>query len=243
MMLVVASLLAVVQVQPVDQWPQHSRSRPQPPVVTPAPQPLPAPAPAGAVILFDGKSLDGWRQKGSGSPAGWKVENGYMEVVPGSGDVESVHRFGDAQLHIEYMTPSPASGQDQDRGNSGVFLMGIYEVQVLDSYRNSTYPDGQNAAIYGQFPPRVNASRPPGQWQSFDITFHAPRFDAAGTPIAPARMTVVHNGVKVHDNVALLGPTTNMRRAPYEAHAAALPLSLQDHDHRVRYRNIWIKAL
>ncbi len=225
------------------EWPQHSRERPQPPIVTPPPQTLPAPAPEGAVILFDGTSLANWRKKDGDTPAGWKVENGYMEVVPGTGDIETVQRFGDVQLHVEYMTPAPPRGTDQDRGNSGVFLMGMYEVQVLDSYDNVTYPDGQNAALYGDVPPSVNASRPPGEWQSYDITFRAPRFDAKGKLLMPTLVTVFHNGVKVHDKVALRGPTANQRRAPYVAHAERLPLSLQDHDHTVRYRNIWVTEL
>jgi hypothetical protein len=134
-------------------------------------------------------------------------------------------------------------GQDQDRGNSGVFLMGIYEVQVLDSYGNATYPDGQAGALYGQFPPLVNAVRPPGEWQSYDIVFHGPRFDAAGSTLRPARMTVFLNGVLVQDARELLGPTTHKVRTPYAAHPDKLPLSLQDHGHPVRFRNIWIREL
>jgi hypothetical protein len=141
------------------------------------------------------------------------------------------------------MAPSPAVGQDQDRGNSGVFLMGMYELQIVDSYENVTYADGQAAAVYGQYPPLVNASRPPGQWQTYDIVFRGPRFDAAGKVTRPARMTVLHNGVLVQDDVELVGPTANKARPPYAAHPARLPLSLQDHDHPVRFRNIWIREL
>jgi hypothetical protein len=224
-------------------WPQHSMERPQPAIVTPTGLTLPVPPPEGAVVLFDGTSLSGWRKKGSDAPAGWKVENGYMEVVPGAGDIASVFEFGDARLHVEFLTPTPPRGSGQDRGNSGVFLMGMYEVQVLDSYQNTTYPDGQNAALYGDVPPAVNASLPPGQWQSYDISFRAARFDEKGKLLSPTLMTVYHNGVKVHDNVALRGPTANQRRAPYVAHPARLPLSLQDHEHPVRYRNIWVKEL
>lgn len=227
----------------VPEWPQHSRERPQPPVVTPPPLTLPVAPPAGVVVLFDGTSLANWRKKGSDAPAGWKVENGYMEIVPGTGDIQSTYAFGDAQLHIEYMTPAPPRGKDQDRGNSGVFLMGMYEVQVLDSFENVTYPDGQNAALYGDTPPAVNASRPPGEWQSYDITFTAPRFDASGKLLSPARQTVFHNGVKVHDAVALKGRTTHHSPPTYQTHAECLPLSLQDHDHPVRFRNIWVKEL
>ena len=222
------------------EYPQHSRERPQPLPLAPPAQTLPVPAPAGAVVLFDGSSLGNWRSADTAKgPARWKVQNGYLEVVSGAGDIETAQGFGDGQLHVEFMTPSPATGTDQDRGNSGVFLMGKYEVQVLDSYGNVTYPDGQAGAVYGQFPPRVNASRPPGEWQTFDITFTAPRFDAGGKLTSPARMTVLHNGVNVQDNVTLLGPTTNRRRAPYEAHPDRLPIKLQDHGHPVRFRNIW----
>ena len=193
-------------------------------------------------MLFDGRSLDGW-QAADGTPARWKLVDGAMEVAKGTGDIQTKATFGDVELHVEWMSPSPAEGTDQDRGNSGVFLMTKYEVQVLDSYRNVTYADGSAASIYGQFPPRVNASRPPGEWQAYDITFTRPRFGAAGTLVSPARATVRHNGVLVHDAVALLGPTTHMRRAPYEVHEDRLPIKLQDHGHPVRFRNIWARDL
>lgn len=166
-----------------------------------------------------------------------------MEVVRGAGSIESVRGFGDAQLHVEWAAPAPPRGEGQGRGNSGVFLMGRYEVQVLDSHLNVTYPDGQAGAIYGQFPPLVNASRPPGEWHTYDIVFRAPRFDSAGRLASPARMTVLHNGVLVQDNVSLLGPTSHQRRDPYEAHADRLPVSLQDHGDPVRFRNVWIREL
>lgn len=224
-------------------FPQHSMERPQPRVVSVSPA-LPAPPPSDAVVLFDGTSLARWRSADSArGPARWKVENGYMEVVRGTGDIETADGFGDAQVHIEWMAPAPPTGRGQGRGNSGVFLMSTYEVQVLDSYENVTYPDGQAGAVYGQFAPLVNASRPPGEWQSFDITFRAPRFDAAGRVTAPARMTVYHNGVLVHDNVALLGPTSNQRRDPYVRHPDRLPLKLQDHGDPVRFRNVWVREL
>lgn len=234
-----ALVVAMAQAQHQD-WPQHSRERPQPAVVTPKAQTLPVPPPPDAVVLFDGTSLADWRRKGTDAPAGWKVENGYMQVVPGTGDIAHTMGFGDQQLHVEFMIPPKRGGSDQDAGNSGVWLMSHYEVQVLDSYENVTYPDGQNAALYGDVPPTVNASLPPEQWQSFDITFRAPRFDAHGKLLSPARMTVYHNGVKVHDNVALKGRTTHRNTPTYEAHADRLPISLQDHDHPVRYRNIWV---
>ena len=224
------------------EYAQHATDRPQPLPLAPAAQTLPVPAPAGAVMLFDGTSLNNWRSASDSgkSPARWKIENGYMEIVRGTGGIQTSQEFGYAQLHVEFMSPNPPTGTGQGRGNSGVFLMSKYEVQVLDSYNNVTYPDGQAAAIYGQFPPRVNVSRPPGEWQTLDITFTAPKFDAGGKVVSPARMTVLHNGVNVQDNVALLGPTSHQRRAPYEAHAARLPIMLQDHGDPVRFRNIWI---
>jgi hypothetical protein len=166
-----------------------------------------------------------------------------MEVVPGTGTLSTAQGFGDVQLHVEWMTPAPPKGTDQDRGNSGVFLMGLYEVQVLDSYGSVTYPDGQAGAVYGQYPPLVNASRAPGQWQAYDIVFHRPRFDGAGALASPATMTVFHNGVLVQDHVTLTGPTGHQVRPPYAAHPDRLPLSLQDHGHPVRYRNIWLREL
>jgi len=220
---------------------QHARDCPAPPVVRPAPAGAPVAPPSDAVLLFDGKDLSQWRS--NGGPAKWKVENGYVEVAAGSGAIETAEGFGDVQLHVEWMTPNPPRGSDQDRGNSGVFLMGRYEVQVLDSYGNVTYPDGQAAAIYGQYPPLVNASRAPGEWQMYDIVFHRPRFAADGTLQRPATFTVFHNGLLVQDHVTLTGPTAHQRRPPYAAHPDRLPLSLQDHEHPVRYRNIWIRDL
>jgi Domain of Unknown Function (DUF1080)/Gluconate 2-dehydrogenase subunit 3 len=228
----------------IGRWPQHDRTRPAPKIVDPGPAPAqPAPVPADAVVLFGGKDLSAWKSKKDGGPAKWNVENGYMEVVKGTGYVETVQGFGDCQLHVEWMAPSPPVGEDQDRGNSGVFLMGRYEIQIVDSYGNVTYPDGQAAAVYGQYPPLVNASRPPGQWQTYDIVFHGPRFDAEGKVTRKARVTVLHNGVLVQDDVELVGPTANKARPPYAAHPEKLPLGLQDHDHPVRFRNIWIREL
>jgi 3-keto-disaccharide hydrolase len=146
-------------------------------------------------------------------------------------------------LHIEWASPTPATGEGQERGNSGVFLMGRYELQVLDSYDNITYADGQAGAIFGQYPPLVNASRPAGIWQSYDVVFHRPRFAPDGHVVSPARFTVFHNGVLVQDNVSLVGPTAYQRRPPYAAHPDRLPLGLQDHSMKVRFRNIWIREL
>lgn len=225
----------------MQEWGIHDMNRPQPMVVEPG-QEAPGPAPSDAVILFDGKSASHWRNR-DGEPAKWKVEGGYMEVVKGTGSIYSTESFGDCQLHVEWAAPVPAVGDGQNRGNSGIFLMGKYEVQVLDSYQNKTYPDGQAAAIYGQHPPLVNACRPPGQWQSYDIIFRRPRFGSDGKLLTPARVTVIHNGILVQDNVTLTGPTAHKERPPYAAHADKLPISLQDHGDPVRYRNIWARNL
>jgi len=231
-----------VQKADLEKWAIHDLNRPMSPVVDPGPAGPPVPAPADAVILFDGKDLSQW-EDGKGGPAGWKVENGYAEVVAKTGSIRTKKGFGDCQLHIEWAAPVEVKGEGQERGNSGVFLMDMYEVQVLDSYNNATYADGQAAAIYGQYPPLVNACRKPGEWQAYDIIFHRPRFDAAGKLLQPARMTVLHNGVLVHDSVELTGPTAHKARPPYKPHADRLPLSLQDHGNPVRYRNIWLREL
>jgi hypothetical protein len=223
------------------EWPIHSLERPQPREVDPGPGSLPVPPPRNAVVLFDGRTLEKW--KSASGEARWIVRDGYMEVAPGSGGIETRDAFGDVQLHIEWASPEVVSGDGQNRGNSGVFLMGRYEVQILDSYRNRTYPDGQAAAVFGQFPPLVNASRPPGVWQSYDIVFRAPRFGSNGRVTRPATMTVFHNGVLVQDHVTLTGPSAFQARPPYETHAAKLPLGLQDHAHAVRFRNIWLREL
>jgi hypothetical protein len=225
-----------------DKWQIHDPNRPMAPVITPGPAGPPVPPPSDAVVLFDGKNLSKWTDA-KGQPARWKVENGCMEVVPNTGSIRTVQGFGDCQLHVEWMAPSPAKGEGQDRGNSGVFLMDLYEVQVLDCYNNKTYADGQTAAIYGQYPPLVNACRPPGEWQTYDIVFHRPRFDKDGTLLAPARMTVLHNGVLVHECAQLTGPTAHKAQPPYKVHPDRLPISLQDHGHPVRFRNIWLRNL
>ena len=227
-------------VVPTIMWQQHDEARPQPRIARPAAAVVVRP-PADVTILFDGTSLSAWTDSKGNAPA-WKLANGYLEVVPGAGDIRTRAAFGDVQLHLEWAAPLPPEGEGQQRGNSGVFLMGTYEVQVLDSYGNQTYPDGQAGALYGQYPPLVNASLPPGEWQSYDIVFHGPRF-AGDRVVQPARFTVIHNGVLIQDNVSLVGPTSHGRRDPYTAHADQLPLSLQDHGQAVRYRNIWIREL
>jgi hypothetical protein len=230
--------------QSLSEWPIHSSSRPQPRVVDPGPLPGMRRPPSDAIVLFDGAGLSLWRSAASSDqPAQWKVTDGYMQVVAGTGNIATSRSFGDVQLHIEWMAPTPATGEGQQRGNSGVFLMGIYEVQVLDSFQNPTYADGAAAAVYGQYPPLVNASRPPGEWQTYDIVFHRPRFDASGQVTSSARMTILHNGVLVQDDVALTGPTAHRERPPYAKHADRLPLILQDHGDPVRFRNVWVRDL
>jgi hypothetical protein len=241
-LIALAAVVTAAHAQPSTRWPIHSTDRPRPPIVKPPAGPVPIAPPSDAIVLFGGTDLSRWQKTEGGAP-GWKVEAGYAEVVPGSGGIATRDSFGDVQLHVEWASPLPATGEGQERGNSGVFLMGRYEVQVLDSYGNVTYPDGQAASIFGQFPPLVNASRPPGEWQALDIVFHRPRFDAAGKVAQPARMTVLHNGVLVQDNAVLSGPTAFQRRPPYEKHADRLPISLQDHEMKVRFRNIWVRDL
>ena len=241
-MIITLALMAMSQATP-QQWPQHSLDRPRPPVVDPGPAGPPSRPPSDAIVLFDGTSLSPWRSDADSSAAKWIVKDGYVEVKPGTGTMASARGFGDVQLHIEWATPAVAKGEGQERGNSGIFLMGIYELQVLDSYQNDTYPDGQAGAIYGQNPPLVNPTRGPGQWQSYDVIFHRPRFKPDGSLDKPARMTVLLNGVLIQDNFELVGPTANRQQPPYRAHADKLPLKLQDHGNPTRFRNIWIREL
>ncbi len=223
---------------PDSQWQVHDYRRPQPPVITPAAEPgLP---PADAIVLFDGSGLSGWT--GREGEAKWKVENGYMEVVPGTGDIVSVERMGDCQLHVEFASPREVKGESQGRGNSGVFMMGLYEIQVLDGYENPTYADGITASVYGEFPPLVNACRKPGEWQTYDIVWTAPRFNGVEL-VSPAYLTLLHNGVVVHNHAELIGPTGHRNVHPYTAHAPSGPLKLQDHGDLVRFRNIWYRPL
>ena len=224
-------------------WRIHDADRPQPPVVTPA-GPVTSLPPSDAIVLFDGKDLSAWVTRGRGSatptPPEWAVHDGYFESGPGGG-ISTKESFGDVQLHLEFATPATVDGSSQSRGNSGVIFMGRYEIQVLDSYDNRTYADGMAASIYGEWPPLVNAARKPGEWQSYDIIFEAPRF--TGRP-SPGYFTVLWNGVMVHNRQQLLGPTAAiMTPHRYAAHDPELPLYLQQHGNRVRYRNMWIRRL
>jgi Domain of Unknown Function (DUF1080) len=221
---------------PGGKWHVHDPDRPPPRVVTP--RELGAP-PSDAVVLFDGKDLSAW--KCGDKPAAWKVENGYVEAN-GTGTIETRASFGDCQLHVEWAEPAKVESESQGRGNSGVFLMGCYEIQVLDSFDNRTYADGQCAALYGQEPPLVNACRKPGEWQSYDIVFRAPRFEGEKL-LSPGLVTVFQNGIVVQHAAAFIGSTVHRELAKYSAHPAQLPLALQDHGNPVRFRNIWIRAL
>ena len=224
-------------------WRIHDASRPHPRVVTPGA--TPGAPPADAIVLFDGKDLSKWARSRNGqiSDATWPVKDGYFETGAGSGSIVTREKFGDVQLHLEWATPAPGRGASQDRGNSGVIFMGRYEVQVLDSFENTTYADGQAAAIYGEYPPLVNVAKTPGEWQTYDIVFEAPKFNG-NTVVAPAYITVLWNGVIVQHRRPVMGSTSATATIhQYTPHDPELPLTLQDHSHPVRYRNIWIRRL
>jgi hypothetical protein len=232
---------------PGQPWKVHDRSRPQARKVVPG---LPVPSkqpPSDAIVLFDGKDLSRWNTRGRDGkvtePA-WKVENGYCELVPRTGSLMTKEAFGDCQLHLEWMTPigTDPSRVGQMRGNSGVILMGRYEIQVLSSYDNITYADGAAGGIYGLYPPLVNPCRPEGEWNAYDIVFKAPSFQD-GSLVKPAFLTLFFNDVLAHDHVQLLGSTDTLPIAKYQPHAAEEPLLLQGHAGPVRYRNIWIRRL
>jgi 3-keto-disaccharide hydrolase len=214
----------------------HDPARPHPALVTPGMRV--GDAPSDAVVLFDGRDLSKWMA----TKQAWKVENGYVEVVPNAGDMRTKETFGDVQLHVEWVAPAEVRNSSQNRGNSGIFLQGRYEVQVLDSYDNPTYADGQAGAIYGQWPPLVNPVRKPGEWQSYDIVFEAPRFDGDRLQ-KPAYLTVFLNGVLLHAHKEVMGPTVHRALATYAPQPAEDVLMLQDHQQPVRYRNIWIRRM
>jgi hypothetical protein len=220
---------------PGQQWRVHDTSRPLPEVVSPGDSLGLVEPPADALVLFDGSTLDHFSNKSL------EIVDGAM--VMGKGGQQTLASFADVQLHLEWASPKPVTGEGQGRGNSGVILMGLYEVQVLDSFQNTTYADGQAGAIYGVQPPMVNVSRAPGEWQSYDIFFRAPKFAADGSLVSPASVTVEHNGVLVQLDQTFNGASAWRRNGVYKAHAEKLPLKLQWHLNPVRYRNIWIRPL
>jgi hypothetical protein len=224
----------------VDRWLPNDVNRPIPTVVTPGAEP--GAAPSDAIILFNGKDMSAW-QAGDGSDSKWKLVDGAMEVVPRTGNIHTKQAFGDCQLHVEWKEPSPAVGTDQNRGNSGIMLMSSFEIQVLDMDGNKTYADGGAGGIYGQYPPLVTASRKSGEWQTYDIMFRRPRFDSDRHLLTPARLTVLLNGVLVQDATTPTGPTAFHDRPPYLAGPDKYPLTLQEHNGAVQYRNIWIREL
>jgi hypothetical protein len=251
---------------PGTHWHVHDGNRPQPRVVTPGENfSLGATAPSDAVVLFDGRDLSQWEAAtppidpqtrkpvpgaGIGGPPRWTVTDGILQVVPFAGDIRTKRRFADFQLHLEYAEPTVITGVGQYRGNSGVLINGMYEVQILDSYHVPTYPDGQSGALYGQTPPLVNACRPPGAWQSYDIIFEAPHWDAAGALVKKAAVTVIQNGVVLQHRREYFGSTDGINGVPHKAlgvyrapHAPEVVIELQEHRNPVRFRNIWVRTL
>lgn len=228
------AVLAAIAVQGffAQEW-KSGKVWPKPKVIDPGP---PGGPPSDAIVLFDGKDLSQWE-----GGEKWLIEDGVATVR--GGGITTKQAFGDCQLHLEWAAPAEVKGQGQGRGNSGVYLMGRYEVQILDSYQNETYYDGQCGAVYKQYPPLVNACRKPGEWQTYDIIFTAPRFSADGKLQRPAYLTVLHNGVLIQNHVELEGSTAWDRPPEYTAHPAKLPIHIQDHRNPVRFRNIWIREL
>jgi hypothetical protein len=228
--------------QPDGKWHVHDPARPQSPVVTPGSSfSENAAPPSDATVLFDGKDLSHWRDKKTGEAAPWKIEDGVM--ISAKDDIQSVEKFGDIQLHLEFKEPTPPKGDGQGRGNSGVFFMSQYEVQVLDCYDNKTYADGATGGLYGQHPALANACKPPGEWSTYDIIFTAPRFGADGKLMAPAYATVILNGVVVQNHQAFRGATNWRSLGSYSAHPDEMPLALQYHNNSVSFRNIWVRKV
>jgi len=221
------------------QWKICDMSRPKPTIVSIGEWGIPS----DAGILFNGCGLSQWRNQKDGSEASWEVIDSCLVATEEWCDISTVRNFGDCQLHLEFMISTPVKGENNMRGNSGVVFMGKYEVQIMDSYRHETFADGQNAAIYSQYPPMVNASLPPDQWQSFDIIFTAPRFEPDGELLKPAIITMLHNGVLIHNNAELKGKSNWLGDIKYEKHPPKLPLVLQSHIQPIRFRNIWIRDM
>ena len=227
-------------------WHVHDPARPHPLVVTPGA--TPGAPPSDAIVLFDGKDLSKWAQDGRGDEKGkivapkWPVKDGYFEVGANNGDLFTREKFGDVQLHLEFSEPPGITGTSQGRGNSGVLFMHRYEIQVLDAYKNPTYADGQAGAIYGQWPPLANPSRPPGEWNVYDIVFEAPKYEGEKL-MKPAYFTVFMNGVLMHNHKESMGPMVYRQVAKYVPQPNEDVLALQDHHNPVRYRNIWIRRI
>jgi len=226
-------------------WAVHDGNRPQPKVVTPgtfSSAEQPGKPPSDAVILFDGTDLSHWESAKDGGAPKWLVQEGVMQVDPGSGDLRTKDKFGDCQLHVEWAAPSEVKGDSQGRGNGGIFLMGLVEIQVLDSYQNVTYADGHASAVYGVNPPMANAIRPPGEFQVYDIVFRRPIYED-GQMVDPGHVTVFVNGVLTQDHTRLEGPTGHMGRSKPGPFPVKGPLQLQDHGNKMRFRNIWYRDL
>jgi hypothetical protein len=234
-LLCVAAICIAQDVKPAD----TQEFEPAPPVVKPGENTAP---PSDAIVLFGGADLSQWQDR-KGNPPRWEVKDGVVTVMKKTGPMITKQSFGDCQLHIEWRTPTEITGDGQSRGNSGIFLANRYEVQVLDSYENSTYVNGQAGAIYKQHIPLVNACRQPGEWQAFDIVYIAPRFQEDGSLLTPGYFTVFHNGVLIQNHVELKGSTANIGKPSWEKHEIKQPISLQDHGNPVSYRNIWIREL
>ncbi len=228
--------------QPDGKWHVHDPARPQPPIVTPgASFSENAAPPADAIVLFDGKDLSQWKDKKTGGPAFWTVENG--AAVSAKGDIVTTNQFGDLQLHLEFKEPTPPKGEGQGCGNSGVFLMDRYEIQVLDCYSSKSYADGSTGGLYGQHPALANACRPPGEWETYDIIFNVPHFGPNGEVVTPAYVTVILNGIVVQNHQAYRGSTNWKSPGKYTAHGPTGPLSLQYHNNSVSFRNIWVRPV
>jgi hypothetical protein len=227
--------------EPDGKWHVHDPARPQPPIVTPGTFSENATPPGDAIVLFDGKDLSQWRDKKTGGPVFWTVDEG--AAVSAKGDIVTTNQFGDLQLHLEFREPTPPKGDGQGRGNSGVFLMGRYEIQVLDCYHNKTYADGATGGIYGQHPPLANALRPPGEWQTYDIVFNVPHFDADGKLLSPGYVTVILNGVLLQNHQAIRGETNWRVPGTYTPVGPTGPIALQYHNNSVSFRNIWIRPV
>ncbi len=227
--------------QPNGRWHVHDPARPQPPVVAPGSTFSAAATPSSdAVVLFDGKDLSQWQDR-QGKPAPWVIQDG--AAITTQADIFTKQEFGDMQLHLEFREPLPVAGSGQNRGNSGIFFMGRYEIQVLNCFSNQTYPDGATGAIYAQHPPLANACRPPGEWQSYDIIFTAPRFGTRSEVVAPAFATVILNGVVVQNHQVFRGTTTHCAVGEYVPHGPTGPLGLQYHLDTVAFRNIWVRPV